>query len=43
MEHATDIEQIQKICYKKILRDINVSYDAALEMNGLQTLLERRE
>ena len=40
---ATDIERIQKTCLKVILGDSYVSYPAALEMTGLQTLHDRRE
>ena len=40
---ATDIERIQKTCLKVILGDCYVSYPAALEMTGLQTLYDRRE
>ena len=40
---ATDIERIQKTCLKVILGENYVSYQAALEMTGLQTLYDRRE
>ena len=40
---ATDIERIQKTCLKVILGESYVSYPAALEMTGLQTLYDRRE
>ena len=40
---ATDIERIQRTCLKVILGDNYVSYPAALEMSGLQTLHDRRE
>ena len=40
---ATDIERIQKTCLKVILGENYVSYEAALEMTGLQTLYDRRE
>ena len=40
---ATAIEKIQKTCLKVILGENYVSYQAALEMTGLQTLYDRRE
>ena len=40
---ATDIERIQKTCLKVILGDNYISYTAALEMTGLQSLHDRRE
>ena len=40
---ARKLETIQKTCLKVILGDMYTSYPAALEMCGLQTLLERRE
>ena len=40
---ATDIERIQKTSLKVILGDNYVSYPAALEMCGLDTLHDRRE
>ena len=43
VEQATDIERIQKTSLKIILGDSFVSYEAALEMTGLQTLHDRRE
>ena len=43
VEQATDIERIQKTCLKVILGESYVSYSAALEMCGLQTLHDRRE
>lgn len=43
VEQATDIERVQKTCLKVILGDSYVSYSAALEMCGLQTLHDRRE
>ena len=43
VEQATDIERIQKTSLKIILGDSYVSYEAALEMTGLQTLHDRRE
>ena len=39
----TDIERIQKTSLKIILGDNYVSYPAALEMTGLETLYDRRE
>ena len=42
-EQETDIERIQKTCLKIILDDNYVSYTAALEMSGLETLHNRRE
>ena len=43
VSQATDIERIQKTCLKIILGDNYVSYPAALEMTGLDTLHDRRE
>ena len=43
VEQATDIERVQKTCLRIILGDSYVSYIAALEMCGLQTLHDRRE
>ena len=43
VEQTTDIERVQKTCLKVILGDNYVSYPAALEMCGLQTLHDRRE
>ena len=43
VEQTTDIERVQKTCLKIILADNYVDYEAALEMTGLQTLVERRE
>ena len=37
------IEKIQKTCLKVILGEMYVSYQAALEMCGLETLFKRRE
>ena len=37
------LEMIQKTCLKIILGDMYVSYSAALEMCGLETLYQRRE
>ena len=42
-DHITSLERIQKTCLKIILRENYVSYEAALEMTGLQTLSSRRE
>ena len=43
LEETQKIERIQKTCLKVILGDMYVSYTAALEMCGLQTLAERRK
>ena len=43
LSQITDIERIQKTCLKIILGDNFVSYPAALEMTGLDTLYVRRE
>ena len=43
VEQSQDLERIQKTCLKVILGDNYVSYEAALEMTGLETLHERRE
>ena len=43
VEQATDIERVQKTCLRIILGDNFVSYEAALEMTGLETLHDRRE
>ena len=37
------IERVQKICLRIILAEMYVSYDAALEMSGLDSLESRRE
>ena len=42
-ELTRKIEQIQKTCLKVILSENYVSYEAALEMSGLETLHDRRE
>ena len=42
-EEQTDIERVQKVCLKIILRDSYESYSQALEQTELQTLAERRE
>ena len=43
LSQTTDIERIQKTCLKIILGDNFVSYPAALEMTGLESLFNRRE
>jgi hypothetical protein len=43
VDHITSLERIQKTCLKIILSESYVSYEAALEMTGLQTLSSRRE
>ena len=43
LEQNNDIERIQRTCLKVILNENYVSYSAALEMCGLQTLFVRRE
>ena len=40
---SQSLERLQSTCLKVILQDNYVSYSAALEMTGLQTLYERRE
>jgi hypothetical protein len=42
-EQTSDIERVQKICLRIILRENYVSYDAALEMCALDRLADRRE
>ena len=42
-EEANKIEMIQKACLRVILDDMYISYSAALEMTGLQTLYDRRQ
>ena len=42
-EQSNKIERIQKTCLKVILGDMYISYKAALEMCGLETLSKRRE
>ena len=42
-EQSNKLEMIQKTCLKVILGDMYVGYAAALEMCGLQTLVERRQ
>ena len=41
-QQSDKLEKIQKTCLKVILDDMYVSYEAALEMTGLQTLSQRR-
>ena len=43
VKQADNIERIQKTCLKVILAENYVSYPAALEMCGLETLFQRRE
>ena len=43
LEQQDNIERVQRVCLKVILRDNWVSYDAALEMTGLEKLINRRE
>ena len=43
VEDSATIERIQKCCLRIILGDNYISYEAALEMTGLETLHERRE
>ena len=42
-DQSEKLERIQKTCLKVILGDMYVSYSAALEMCGLQTLSARRQ
>ena len=42
-EQSNIIERIQKTCLKVILGDMYITYPAALEMCGLETLSKRRE
>ena len=42
-EQRSKLEQIQKTCLRVILGEMYVSYEAALEMCGLETLDTRRE
>ena len=42
-KQSSKLELIQKTCLRVILGDMYVSYSAALEMTGLQTLFDRRE
>ena len=41
-EESEKLERIQKTCLRVILGEMYVSYEAALEMTGLQTLSLRR-
>ena len=41
-EESNKLEMIQKACQRVILDDMYISYSAALEMTGLQTLYDRR-
>ena len=43
VEQSASIERIQKTCLRIILNESYVSYEAALEMTGLDTLHSRRE
>ena len=43
IQQSDKIEKIQKTCLKVILSEMYVSYQAALEMCGLETLFNRRE
>ena len=43
VDQTADLERVQKICLKVILAENYVSYEAALEMTGLDTLQSRRE
>ena len=40
-EESEKLERIQKTCLRVILGDMYVSYEAALEMTGLQTLSQK--
>merc|ERR1712141_734593 len=42
-EEESDIERVQKVCLKIILKQDCISYEQALEKVNLQTLVERRE
>ena len=42
-DQSMKIERVQKICLRIILAEMYVSYDAALEMSGLDSLESRRE
>ena len=42
-EDSATIERIQKCCWRIILGDNYICYEAALEMTGLETLHERRK
>ena len=43
LEQSAKLEQIQKTCLRVILSDMYISYSAAMEMTGLETLHTRRE
>ena len=43
LSESASLERLQSTCLKVILQDNYISYSAALEMTGLQTLHERRE
>ena len=43
LAESQSIERLQSTCLKVILQDNYVSYSAALEMTGLETLFQRRE
>ena len=43
LSESASLERLQSTCLKVILQDSYISYSAALEMTGLQTLHERRE
>ena len=43
LQQSEKIEKIQKTCLKVILGEMYVSYEAALEMCGLDRLSDRRE
>ena len=42
-EQIEDLERVQKTCLRLILRENYVSYEAAQEMCGLESLFQRRE
>ena len=42
-EQEQKLERIKKTCLRVILGEMYISYEAALEMSGLQTLKVRRE
>ena len=42
IEQSNKLERVQKTCLKVILGDNYVSYEAALEMSGLESLFIRR-
>ena len=43
VKQSDKLESIQKTCLRVILGDMYISYTAALEMTGLQTLYDRRQ